>query len=395
MSAEIPIVDEKMRPLQPRPPLVVHLVYRFAVGGLENGLVNLINGMPAERYRHAIISLTEYTDFRFRIGREDVPVFALHKREGQDWVSHGRLWRMLRALRPAIVHTRNLPTLEYLVPAMLAGVRGRIHGEHGRDMYDLYGASRKYNLLRRGLRPVVQHYITVSADLAGWLVQTVGARVERVQHIYNGVDTQRFHPRTQMTTTTQSFGQDTLVTIGTVGRMQTVKDPLTLVRAFLHVLATQPAMAKRLRLMLIGDGPLRAEAQRMLRAADAERFAWLPGERSDIPELMRALDIFVLPSLGEGISNTILEAMASGLPVIATHVGGNPELVEDGQTGRLVPPSEPVALAGAIVEYLVDAEFRVRHGRAGRVKVETYFSLDAMIHSYLAAYDAVLESTHP
>src|SRR5215813_4912059 len=104
------------------PPLVVHLLYRFAVGGLENGLVNLINYMPADRYRHVIVALTEYTDFCERLWRrEAVQVFALHKKPGNDLGSHYRWWKLLRRLRPALVHTRNLPGLEYVVTAACAG----------------------------------------------------------------------------------------------------------------------------------------------------------------------------------------------------------------------------------------------------------------------------------
>src|SRR5262249_55664270 len=168
--------------------------------------------------------------------------------------------------------------------------------------------------------------------------------------------------------------------------MQVVKDQLTLVKAFLHLLKTEQNAHERLRLVMVGDGPLREEARQLLRQAHAEHLTWLPGERADIPTVMRALDVFVLPSLAEGISNTILEAMASGLPVVATRVGGNPELVDAGRTGLLVPAANPVAMAEALRTYLVDNGQVVSHGQAGRKKVETYFSMEAMVRSYLAVY---------
>src|SRR5262249_30644882 len=155
-----------------------------------------------------------------------------------------------------------------------------------------------------------------------------GVQAERVTHIYNGVDAQRFHPRTGPRPPVGAMGgvsPETFV-VGTVGRMQTVKDQITLVRAFLHLLDSAPELRGRLKLVVVGEGPLRGQSLRLLRAAGAEPLAWLPGERADVPEIMRALDLFVLPSLAEGVSNTILEAMASGLPVVATRVGGNPEL---------------------------------------------------------------------
>lgn len=379
-------------PADTAPPLVVHLLYRFAVGGLENGLVNLINHMPADRYRHAIVALTEYTDFCERLWRrEAVQIFALHKKQGNDPGSHYRWWRLLRQLRPALVHTRNIPGLEYVATATCAGVPGRVHGEHGRDMYDLDGSNWKYNLLRKSLRPFIHHYTTVSVDLQRWLIETVRAPEQRVHQIYNGVDTQRFHPRGTQRPLLGPEGflpEDGLV-VGAVGRMQTVKDQLTLVRAFLQLLENVPVARKRVRLVMVGDGPLRAASFQLLQNAGAAHLAWLPGEREDIPDLLRSLDIFILPSIAEGISNTILEAMASGLPVIATRVGGNPELVHEGITGMLTPASDPAALAAALQMYLDHPALVVAHGQAGRKKVESTFSIDKMVKEYLAVYDAV------
>ena len=125
-------------------PLVAHVVFRFDVGGLENGVVNLINHMPADAYRHAVISLTEITDFRRRIVRDDVSFVALEKPPGHAIRIYPRLFSLFRQLRPAIVHSRNLAALEVAMPAWAAGVPVRIHGEHGRDIGDLDGSSRKY-----------------------------------------------------------------------------------------------------------------------------------------------------------------------------------------------------------------------------------------------------------
>ncbi|MGC2049586.1 MAG: glycosyltransferase, partial [Gallionella sp.] len=178
-----------------RPPLIGHVVQHFGMGGMENGVVNLLNHMPADRYRHAVICLDGYTDFRQRLQRGDVQFFALHKRPGKDLGLYGRLFRLLRELRPDLIHTRNLSTLEGQFIAAAAGVRARVHGEHGRDVFDLYGKNRKYNLLRKLARPLVHHYIPVSKDLASWLEHTVGADPRRITQIYNGVDSLYFHPR--------------------------------------------------------------------------------------------------------------------------------------------------------------------------------------------------------
>src|SRR5262245_11134572 len=163
-----------------RSPLVVHIIHRLAVGGMENGLVNLINHMPRYLYRHAIICITEATDFKKRIENRAIPVIELKHFNGRDPRIHIKVCKALRSLDADIVHTRNLPALEFQWTAALAGVRGRIHGEHGRDVYDLDGKNVKYNLLRKAARSFVGRYIAVSQDLEQWLLSTVGARRERV-----------------------------------------------------------------------------------------------------------------------------------------------------------------------------------------------------------------------
>lgn len=369
-------------------PLVVHVVYRFDVGGLENGVVNLINRMPADAYRHAVIALTEVTDFRQRIVRDDVSFISLHKPPGHLFALYPRLFRLFRELKPAIVHSRNLAALEVTVPAWAAGVPVRIQSEHGRDADDLDGSNRKHKWARRFYNRFVSHHIALSRDLESWLVERIGIPAHKVTQIYNGVDASRFHPAIPPAPISGCpFRHPEHWLVGTVGRMQTVKDQTLLARAFIRALELDPSLKARLRLVMIGNGPLRAAAQELLAVAGIAELAWLPGERHDVPEILRGLDCFVLPSLAEGISNTILEAMASGLPVIATRVGGNPELVIEGRTGCLVPAGDPEAMAQAIVGYAIDPEQAHTAGQAGRTTVERSFSMEAMVGGYQRLYD--------
>ncbi len=360
---------------------------------MENGLVNLINHMPGERFRHAIICMTDYTDFRHRIQRDDVTLHALHKREGKDLRVHLRLWRLLRALRPDIVHTRNFGTLEAQATAALSGVRARVHGEHGWDVGDLDGTRSRNRRLRRLVRPLVGHYIALSQHQKGYLRDAIGVAPDRLSHIFNGVDTGRFAPRVEAACTTplpEGFRTPGTFVIGTVMRMQAVKAPLNLARAFVALRERMPADFPRLRLAMIGDGPLRAEVQRYLEQSGVAHQAWLPGAREDIPDCLRALDLFVLPSLAEGICNTILEAMATGLPVVATDVGGNPDLVQPGATGVLVPAGDADAIASALAGYPGDAARTASEGANARARAEADFSMEAMVTGYMAVYDRVL-----
>ena len=378
-------------------PLVAHVVFRFDTGGLENGVVNLINHLPRDAYRHAIISLTDITDFRRRVLRADVQFIALQKRPGHAYKLYPRLLRLFREMRPAIVHTRNLAALETVVPAWAAGVPIRIHGEHGRDMLDLHGASRKYQWVRKLYRPFVTRYIALSRDLERYLCTDVGVPAARVEQIYNGVDAVKFRPAEDGRAAIEGcpFRDPRYWLVGTVGRMDPVKDPLNLVRAFIQALQLAPAKRERMRLLLIGDGALYSEARAMLGAAGIADLAWLPGERNDVPDILRGLDCFALPSLGEGISNTILEAMATGLPVIATNVGGNGELVEAGITGELVPAGDPHALAQPMLAYARDRDAAKTAGRNGRARIEREFSLEAMLGRYRGLYDRLLRAESP
>ncbi|MDP1898935.1 MAG: TIGR03088 family PEP-CTERM/XrtA system glycosyltransferase [Rubrivivax sp.] len=374
-------------------PLIAHVVYRFAVGGLENGVVNLINRLPADRWRHAVVALTEVDPaFARRLQHDDVHCISLHKPPGHGARLYPQLYRLFREWRPAVVHTRNLAALECQVPAALAGVPVRIHSEHGRDVEDLQGTNRRQIWMRKAYRPFVQQYIALSRDLADYLRGPVGIPADRVAQIYNGVDMARFAPPAVAREPMAGcpFTDPALFLLGTVGRMQTVKAQTALAAAFVRALEMQPSLRERLRLVMVGEGPLRHEAQALLDGAGASALAWLPGERADVPEVMRGLDGFVLPSLAEGISNTILEAMASALPVIATNVGGNAELVLHGETGEIVPPADVEALAASLVRMAGDPARAAAMGRAGRAVAEQRFSLPAMVAAYQGLYDRQL-----
>lgn len=378
----------RREPMPTPRPLIAHIIHKLDYGGLENGVVNLINRMPAEDWRHCIVCMTDFTDFRKRIQRPDVEVIALHKPEGKAWGTYARLWRELRRLRPDIVHTRNLAALEGQVPAFLAGIGGRVHSEHGWDVGDLDGSNPKPRLLRRLVRPFVRQYIALSRDIERYLRKAVGVRPDRLSQVYNGVDDSRFSLQGE-TALTPWTGHEVFV-FGTVGRAQAVKDQLTLVRAFAALISHFPHARQNARLVIIGDGPLLPRLQELVEQASLGDLVWLPGSRDDIPALMRAMDVFVLPSLSEGISNTILEAMASGLPVVATAVGGNPELVEAGTSGALVPAGDVAQLADTLARYWQEPALARQQGQAARKIIETRFSMQRMVDQYVAVYRKAL-----
>jgi len=375
-----------------RMPLIVHIIDRLIVGGMENGIVNILNHSPPGRYRHAIVCLRDYSQFRDRITDKNVEVYSLGKKSGKNPGYYFKLWRLLRRLRPNIVHTRNLPTIDLVPIIALAGVRRIVHGEHGRDLLEVHGENRKYNRIRRLVSPGIRRYIAVSRDIQTWLSDSVGIPARKVTQIYNGVDTTKFFPASGEKTPLPDVAgtPDNAFIVGTVGRMEGIKDQLTLVRGFIRLCALVGKGTPSPFLVLVGDGTLREPAKALLTEAGLRGRSWLAGSRDDIPELLRALDLFVLPSLNEGISNTVIEAMASGLPVVATRVGGNPELVLDGKTGALIPPRDVEAMAQVLDRYLKNAGLCREQGRAGHARVLNEFSMQAMVDSYLSVYDRLL-----
>lgn len=354
---------------------IAHVIYRFDYGGLENGLVNLINGLAPAEFEHAVIALTESTEFRRRLP-ETVAVHELHKPPGKGIWYLFRLSKLLRQGGFDILHTRNLPCLESQLAGMLAGIPVRIHGEHGWDVHDLRGTNRRYRALRRLFRPLVRRYVVVSGHLEDYLAREIGISARRIQRICNGVDTARFTPADRSPDRAEFV-------VGSVGRLEAVKDFPTLVRAF-AILSRR--VGPRARLLIVGDGSQRDVLRRYILTEGITDGVVLTGARSDIPEVLKQIDVFVLTSLAEGISNTILEAMASGLPVIATAVGGNSELVVDGQTGFLVAPGDATAIADRLENYCANPALAARHGHAGRLRAVERFSIAAMINAYADLY---------
>jgi sugar transferase (PEP-CTERM/EpsH1 system associated) len=375
------------------PPLIVHLIYRLDFGGLETMLVERINRMPVERYRHAVVCLTHYTEFSKKITKPGVELYSLHKAPGMALGTHLKLWKLLRKLKPAIVHTYNLSAVEYGVTTLLAGVPVRINGSHGRDASDPDGKNRKHNFLRRMMIPFYDCCYANSGDLKAWNEAVVGVPASKSRLLHNGIDTQVYSPRTGEDHSNQygRFPTGSFV-IGTVGRVQEIKDHLGLVDAFIRLQAMLPEHKANLRLAIIGDGPLLPALKAKVEAARLADVVWLPGARTDVAAILRTFSLFVTSSIAEGTPGSVLEAMATALPVVGTRVGGVPEVVEENVTGLLVAPRDPQALAAAIANYVVNPGLAAQHGRAGLARVSQKYSIGAMLSEYLEMYDSLFKS---
>ncbi len=373
-------------------PLILHVIHHLVTGGMENGLVSLINRMPSSSYRHAIVCIEDFSDFRNRLTRADTEVLALRRSQIGVWRLRWQLFRLFRRLKPAIVHSRNKSGLDALLPARLAGVPHCVHGEHGWDLHDLDGRSRKEQILRKLHSPLVERYLTVSRNLRDYLVERVGIRPERITTICNGVDTAKFRPAASkpVALLPAALQGEGLVVIGTVGRLQPVKDQQTLLRAFAELVRDGGEAAARARLLVVGNGPLREALGQQAQALGIEHLTCFAGDRSDVAQWLQCMDVFVLPSLNEGISNTILEAMATGLPVLVTRVGGSVELVQDGRNGALFEPGDVDTLKRLLAGQLADPLARRRQGEQSRQMAVESFSLQAMVDGYRGAYERLI-----
>jgi sugar transferase (PEP-CTERM/EpsH1 system associated) len=366
-------------------PLVAHLVYSFGCGGLQTLLAECINRIPAQHYRHAVICLVETKDYAERISRPDVTFYDLHKPPGNSPATHVNLWKLLRRLRPAVLHTYNVGTIEYNATALLANVPVRIHAEHGRDSVEIDGKHGRYNLLRRLLVPVIDAYVPVSDDLVDWLRHTIGIPEQKITKVINGVDTAQYAPAgAPLPGDAGAAAQP--IWIGTVGRADRIKNHTGLLDVFERLLERFPAPQFDLRLAIIGDGPLLETLRHRVASTGWADRVHLPGACTDVAGILRGLSVFVLPSLSEATPVVILEAMATGLPVVASRVGGVPQLVLDGQTGLLADAADVDSFADALASYIRDPELRRKHGAAGRAHIQAGYSVDAMVAGYDALY---------
>ena len=373
-------------------PLILHVLHHLVIGGMENGLVNLINRLPRERWRHQVLCIEDYSEFRDRIQRSDVEVVALRRSQTGSWRLRRSIYQECRRLKPAIVHTRALSGLDALAPAWLAGGATLLHSEHGWNVDDLNGQRHRPAILRRTHSVFVDRFLAVSKDIQRYLETRVGIGADRIVQIYNGVDTERFRPGTvpERGALPAGFADERDFVVGTVGRLQAVKDQATLLRAAAELRRVDPELGARLRLVIVGGGPLDTELRSLSCELGIDAMTWFAGPLADVSGVLRSFNVFALPSLMEGTSNTLLEAMASGVPVIATPVGGNRELLREGEVGQFVDAGDAASLSAALRRYAADRALVIRHGRAARELAVSEFSIATMIERYDALYASLL-----
>lgn len=358
---------------------VCHVLLSLRPGGLENGVVNVINGLDSGMFRSSVCCLQEFGEFEHRIMNPAVGRYVMNLRPGNDWRLPFRLASLFRGIGADIVHTRNAEAGFYgIIGARLARVRGIVHSEHGRTFPEK--AHRAW--LQRRLLSGIDATFAVSGCLKKDLIREIGIPESQISVLYNGVDLRRFEAGPAQFGGT---GRGELV-IGAVGRLVEVKNYSLLLRAFATLRQTCQA-----RLLLVGEGPMRDSLQQLADRLGTTAQVQFAGHCEDIPALLRQMDIFVLPSVSEGLSNTLMEAMASGVAVVASNVGGNPELVSHDITGLLFESGDEAGLSQCLAALAGDPGRRARLGIAAALRMREEFSLPHMIHCYEALYRQVAE----
>jgi sugar transferase (PEP-CTERM/EpsH1 system associated) len=364
---------------------VLHVIDRMGVGGTEVGILKVIQGLSGDCFEHRICTIRGFDENFVKSQGFEGQIYVAGRLNSGFQFLLGRLARVMRDFRPDIVHSRNWGAIEAMPAARLSGVPVAIHSEHGYEVDMLEGLPKRRRILRRFAYAAADVVFTVSEQLRSYHSRQAWLPMERIRVLPNGVNTSRFARRpaeSQETRQRLGLGDGSLV-IGTVGRMVPIKDHAILLRAA-EILISR---GMPVRVLLVGSGPELAKHKESVAASPrlSGRVVFA-GADSDVPALLNAMDIFVLPSLSEGMSNTLLEAMASGLPVVATRVGGNPELVEEERSGWLFEPGDVTALAAILERIGRDSSLRESLGQAARQRAVQHFSLEDMVGSYRNLY---------
>ncbi|MDI6782252.1 MAG: glycosyltransferase, partial [bacterium] len=323
---------------------VMHLIYCLETGGLEKGTATLVNNMNPETFESSICCLSGFGPSIKLIKKKEIKIFDMKTKNTHEMFLFLRLAKLFKEQKIDILHAKGWPALfDGVLGARIAGVPVVVYSEHGKNIDDFFEIKKRRVWTRRLSAPLIDKIVTVSEELKRGLIEITGLNEEQIVCIHNGVEFPDICVENEEKRRELGFEQGDIL-VGTVGRLDPVKNFDIFIRSAKGVLNEFSTV----KFLLIGDGPIREDLELLVSELGLNRHVILLGERNDVAELLKIMDIFVLPSKSEGLSNTILEAMSARLPVIATNVGGNPELVIDGETGVLIQPGDVSVLTTAI-----------------------------------------------
>ncbi len=363
---------------------LLQIVNGFAIGGAEKNLLELVRLTDKKKYRVVICSVGQGGPLQREFEALGLNVYVVTKKHRLDVSQVFNVAEIMRNERVDIVQM----TLFYaeiigILAALLAKVKIRIS-------WEVYTHSKKFRhrLAYRLIYKLVNCVIAVSDETRKTIIKDRNLDVKKAITIHYGVDLDKFNASNGRITKTEPKLNRNHKTLGIVARLTDQKGHIYLIKAAPEIVKKFPSV----KFVLVGDGPLRDSLKAEIAKLGLScNFEFL-GFRNDVNELLNSFDIFVLPSLFEGLPNVLLEAMACAKPIVATSVAGVPEVVVDGFTGLLVPPKNPEALAKRISALLENEELMVKMGKEARKRVENNFSLTTQVDNFQALYSKLIDS---
>lgn len=351
---------------------------------MERGVLNVINHSDPERFRHVILCLTESGAFAEHVKAPDCLIINLGKKEGNDFRLPSRLAAAARQYGLDILHARGWPTLvETAMAALLANITTTVYGFHGKTLDDLKGIGLLRRLAQRLFIRRYSRVITLNQQMANDFAQECGLLPDHIRIIANGVDINHFCPRADRHDLRRRFGLPTnRFIVGNVARLDAVKNHEVIIRA-LHRLRHHPSLPF---LLLVGEGGHRPVLEEQIKTLGLTEDVRVLGYSEQIPALLNCMDLYIQSSFYEGFSNTVLEAMACRVPVIASRVGGTADLFTDGEQGLLFPSDDEAALVMLITRLAENQALRQDMADRARRHVVERFSVKTMVRNYEALY---------
>jgi len=362
---------------------VMHVTNSMSLGGTEKVVLRVATQLT-DGFEHSVCCMRSFDPDLVSACLPPGQFRALNLAPSRFAFFVPKLVQAIRAAKPDIVHSRNWGAIEAAIAARLAGVPVVIHSEHGYEVESLTKTPRRQQWMRKLVCSTADAFFTVSRELRDFHAGQAGVDRNKIRVIYNGVDTVRFGPRPASRSKVRAaFGiAPGDFVAGAVGRIVPIKDYKTLLQAT-SVLATQ---VPNFKLMIVGDGPELQSVSALAKSLGVPDRVLIAGRRDDIPDLLGAMDVFVQASLREGMSNTLLEAMSTGLPALVTRVGGNPEVIHEGRTGWMFAPGDFESLSQLLLKLAEDTDLRAAAGQGGRLRVQQIFSNQTMLDNYRSLY---------
>ncbi len=374
------------------PVSVLYLLHRFSFGGTERVVANILNHSSQNINNHVCSFYPYENAFLKDVDVSKKKVFSLDKHDGNDFSIPRKIASFCKENRVDIIHSMGWSTYaEGLIAAKAIGRKQKfVYSYRGKTMEDTIQIPKRRILAQRLFSHFCDAILTNSGVSREEYASDIGIAPQKINVIYNGVDTHVFTPCQDGSSgdTRTRFGiRKTDTVIGAVARFDPVKGIKNLVKAFSML---SPAVRENCKLLLVGDGDEKESIQKMSSQLGIQDQVILTGMRKDIPDCLRMMDIYVQPSLFENISNSVLEAMAAGLPVISTHVGGIQEILDHNRSGLIVELGNHQSMTEALDFLINDVKQRKSMGEQARRNVTDFFSIEKMVLDYETIYRQIL-----